>query len=709
MRLSGEELLQTLPFPTDFLPCRLMEDYDLRSCYLPDLSGLHLRIYQFQLLLERELPDLAEHLARLNVEPTYLSQWFLSFFAASCPLHLLFRIFDVIFAEGASETLMRVALAVMRKNQGRLLALREFEDVMHILLSRSLWDPYGCTPTSADDLVNDFTSLSKLITRAKLHEMENNFKEAQESKNPAKAGILPGVQATASRFLGRLWSQSNVASARSASLTPGSSTAPRPVSYIRRTASKQSLASTLDSVEGGSDSSARSTSTALTYDSMSPQESHADVSITKPQDSMMEASADLITKGKKEDNQIEDLLIALSSLQREHAVVVTQLQRECENRIDENQIVSSLINRLKLERVTKTNFNRRNTYDASTMVVKSTDEEESDDSLQCLIEDVDKRVLYDRRRSHPDETKEQIRGQLTKAQKERDYEASRARELACKLAEQEQNNTAAKDQLRETRLRLQDNHRDKQRLERTINELRTARKGSGGLDMTSAKGMARSPSGESLSGPSPTGLREFKLSRHNSSLSSSAAELSNKSQSPTSQHQPCRTASPGASHSRNYSRRASSLATHSVFSSAENHSPMGEDALLLELVNAKTAEATALQELEELKCRFEALKKATGATLATKAGNAFSVTGADGGPLSAVPLRLSTPITPEGAMSGSGPLTSPAGIATAKGTSTTPPPSSGSAGPSSGSGGLGFFGAWGRRATSSSNVGSAPK
>src|ERR1700712_1327670 len=113
-----------------------MEDYDLRSCFLPDLSGLHLRIFQFQKLLQQHVPSVSSHLESLGVEGTYLSQWFLSFFAVTCPLPLLFRIYDVIFAEGASETIMRVALALMRKNEEKIMAWYEFQNVIQLLLSQ---------------------------------------------------------------------------------------------------------------------------------------------------------------------------------------------------------------------------------------------------------------------------------------------------------------------------------------------------------------------------------------------------------------------------------------------------------------------------------------------------------------------------------------------------------------------------------------------
>lgn len=117
-----------------------MDHYGLRSCYLPDLSGLHLRVYQFQTLLSRHLPNLYAHLESLHIEPLYVSQWFLSFFAVTCPLPMLLRIYDVLLLEGASETLMRVALSLMQRNEKKIMACTEMEDVMQLLLSRSLWD-----------------------------------------------------------------------------------------------------------------------------------------------------------------------------------------------------------------------------------------------------------------------------------------------------------------------------------------------------------------------------------------------------------------------------------------------------------------------------------------------------------------------------------------------------------------------------------------
>lgn len=83
----------------------MMGQYDLRTSFTPDLGGLHIKIYQFRELLRDSLPEVSAHLEELQIDPaSYVSQWFLSFFAVTCPL-------PVRFATGApSLLLMKLAL-----------------------------------------------------------------------------------------------------------------------------------------------------------------------------------------------------------------------------------------------------------------------------------------------------------------------------------------------------------------------------------------------------------------------------------------------------------------------------------------------------------------------------------------------------------------------------------------------------------------------
>ncbi len=79
----------------------LMYDYGLRQFYLPDMPGLHVRLYQFDRLLEDNLPQVSLHLSRNNITSlSFASDWFLSLFAHKFPISIVLRIFDIIISEG---------------------------------------------------------------------------------------------------------------------------------------------------------------------------------------------------------------------------------------------------------------------------------------------------------------------------------------------------------------------------------------------------------------------------------------------------------------------------------------------------------------------------------------------------------------------------------------------------------------------------------
>lgn len=111
---------------------RLMFTYGLRDFFLPEMPGLHLRIYQFDRLLEDFVPDLYQHLQNENIKSSmYAIQWFLTFFAYKFPLAMVLRIFDVVIAEGL-ESILKFALNLMIKNHDHLLKLK-FEELLEFL------------------------------------------------------------------------------------------------------------------------------------------------------------------------------------------------------------------------------------------------------------------------------------------------------------------------------------------------------------------------------------------------------------------------------------------------------------------------------------------------------------------------------------------------------------------------------------------------
>lgn len=561
-----------------------MEHYDLRSCFLPDLSGLHLRIYQFQDLLSKHLPTLAAHLAGLQIEPLYVSQWFLSFFAVTCPLPMLLRIYDVILTEGASETLMRVALSLMRRNESKITACTELEDVMGLLLSRALWDTYG---GNADDLVNDFVGLTGLVTRERLENLEKSFKETNSEESNSKDSSLPSVQnvqAAASRFLGRFWTgTSSTAKTTSPTSSLGVVAPSRPSSLLRRTPSKQSMASTLNSIES-TDSQLSAVSTEATAISRNPSADCTPIKVVAFGTSVTSPAG---VSGQDRDlhTQIEDLLTALSDMQREQTVLASELQKEREDREEDRAAVQRFIERAK-QPAPLLAIPEGESQASPSSSESSGELEEFEDSLAELEEQFTKRPS--KRSSLAQQTKHQMREDLKLWKAQYDVEVTRSADLTRQLTDEKAENARILEQFRDMRTRMQDAHQDKQRLEKTLQDMRSRR-------FSTDSEFESVPATPVDVPPASGGLRELKLGR-SGSLRSTAAPV------------------PA------FSKRSSSLGISTVLAT-EDHKPASEDALLLELVNAKTAEAVARQEMEEMKGKLDSLRKMIGGGRAAAAVN----------------------------------------------------------------------------------------
>ena len=549
-----------------------MEHYDLRSCFLPDLSGLHLRIYQFQHLLSKHYPELSAHLESIQVEPLYVSQWFLSFFAVTCPLPMLLRIYDVLLTEGASETLMRVALSLMRRNEKKIMACTELEDVMGLLLSRALWDTYN---QNADDLISDFVGLTGLVTREGLESLESSFTARNDGETVAKEDSTPTIQAAASKFLGRFWAGSGSTSTSSAKVTSPTSSLnvakdSRPSSFLRRTPSKQSMASTLNSTESTESHLTISTdATALSR--------NASVDVTPSKHGNVGVS----DQARDLHSQIEDLLTALSNMQREQSLLAGELQKEREEREEDRMCIHRFLEQAKKP---TTNLNAIPEGEAQHASSPSKSDIFPNINQDALVEIEEHFAsITSKRSSLMQQSKHQMREDIRLWKDQCDIETTRSADLARQLAQEKAENARIVEQFRNTRSRMQEAESDKQRLEKTIADFRTRRYSTESeFESVPATPVDSAPT-------SAGGLRELKLGR-SGSIRSNATTLN--------APQP-------------FAKRASSLGMQSVLAT-ENHKPPTEDALLLELVSVKTSEAVARQELEEVKGKLDSLRKMLG-------------------------------------------------------------------------------------------------
>ncbi|KAN0104907.1 Rab-GTPase-TBC domain containing protein [Hyaloscypha variabilis] len=667
---------------------RLMEHYDLRNCFLPDLSGLHVRIYQFRELLKQHQPNLSAHLDALQIEPAYVSQWFLSFFAVTCPLPMLFRIYDVIFAEGASETIMRVALSLMRKNEEKIMACTEFEDIMQLLLSRGLWDVYHY---NADEFVNDFVSLTGVVSHESLQALAVSYNEAKvaHSVTPSE-----NIGSAATRFLGRLWAGSN-SSTKSVSLSvsPGLAAPSRPASFLRRSPSKNSIASTLNSTEGGGTDSMLSSSTDAT--SMSRDSSNADVTSVRTPSVSFNNAIVVPSKTNKDKNlhsQIEDLLTALSEMQRDHAILATQLQREREEREEDRTAVRSLLDGLR--RKTSSETVKSSGSDGTVKPVYNEDDEglvdeepetepESPeevalapgapitaDDLSRLLDVVEDRFSAPSpdRRSSMLQSKSQLREELARSKEQLIIEVSKSQDFSRRLSDQQQEIQNLKDQVKEGHLHIRNAHAEKQRLEKQIHDLRQRSSAA-----TTPDGSRDAESEWPARISAPSGLRELKLGRANSKERSKGTMFGKRTSSLAATNNPPKDKEKENDNPSPSSSQSSSQSSSAIPSPTKAAQDADTDALVLELVQAKTAEAIAKQEAEEAKAKLESLRKLLG--MGNESGSSNSNPGAGAGTGHKVSPSLSLGV--------GGYLT--------KGTSKeVPTPVSATAG---------FWGGWGKRAT----------
>lgn len=400
---------------------------------------------------------------------------------------------------------------------------------------------YAC---HADDFVNDFVSLTSLVTKESLQALEASYNQSQG----VPTGIsFPQMQAAASRFLGRFWAGSGSGSGSHISMKPFSLN-PNHASTsasIRRSASKQSMTSTLNSIESASDASTAPT-----------ELSASDAPKPRAKSTMSQ------NKDRDLHTQIEDLLMALSDLQRQHADLTRDLQHEREEREEDQQVAKAMLNHIK------------NTENPPSELIGKAEER----FVGGAAPD----------RESIDQTKHQLRDDLNRWKEMHSVEAGRCLDLTRRMDDHEKENASLREQLREARGRIQDGYRDRQRLERMVRDLRSVKPPTSDSPPESYG----SPTSEPGEGVTPPGLRELKLVRSNSQRSVSQRSTSQRS---------------------TFTKRSSSLGLQSVLST-ENNKPAGDEALLLELVNAKTAEAVAKQELEEVKSKMEGLRKQVAAS-----------------------------------------------------------------------------------------------
>lgn len=582
-----------------------MEDHGLRSSYSKSLSGLHSRIFQFQQLLTPLSPNLLAHFKDLGVEFAYLSQWFMTIYATTCPLDTLFRIYDVILAEGANETIMRVALALIMKNEQKLLNMVELEDVLQLLLGRDIWEPYENNP---DQLIEEVTTLfNQVVTKQVLEKLHKRFltqSEGAAAEKTVRALGFGNLHGSAFRIFDNWWTPS-----KTASLSPAA--------FLRRTTSKQSL-STLNSINGSGADSLASTDS---YASTAPTE------VDRDQERDSATPTKFHRSVRQEDRnlheQVEGLLMALSEVQREAAQTAADLQKEQEKRSKAQDIVGDLVKLFHQKSAVDAYTRQRRTTLPSRITSEQSPEEAREFRRRSnFIKSVTKNIMSGDSLTMAEDAG--LRASLLKLSALFDAEQSLTQEPETKHIEDHESHSDAEKlvlQLEGELARLRQRMvRDRaQRHSRKTADLKEARLSLRHSDKT--KGfpvrVRRDLYGKQAE---ERPMSPETLSRAPGPLTISVPRIRPRQPVPSP---PARTASPSNPPPRmiktqdgretaapqKFSKRTSSLVTHNILATPDHTTPP-EETLLLELVNAKTREATAMHERDEMKVQLDKARRA---------------------------------------------------------------------------------------------------
>ncbi|KAF9345794.1 hypothetical protein BGX34_004456 [Mortierella sp. NVP85] len=283
---------------------RMMETYDMRTMFTLNMEGLQLRLYQFSALLTEHLPMLHAHLSFHSIQPAmYASQWFLSLFAYTYPLPLVLRIYDVVFSEGAPETIMRVAVAFLKKNEEKLMQLQEFEDLLDVL-STKLYEVYE---DNAGEVIRDAMALSTEITKDKLDALAVSYVAELEDQQKRTGEV------TSKRFRDRFGVPKSFSSGSDEPKSPTNITAKLDKPKANKAGSRLSIAASF-----GSSAALLLGGGASSNEDEVAQSSASSITIRTPTGGAPPSDSMLL-------DQIQDLAKALSTLQREHVEVTESL------------------------------------------------------------------------------------------------------------------------------------------------------------------------------------------------------------------------------------------------------------------------------------------------------------------------------------------------------------------------------------------------
>lgn len=443
---------------------RLMECYDMRTMFTVNLSGLHLRLFQFEYFLSFCVPSVSTYFNSIGIHPfMYASQWFLSLFAVTCPLSILHRIYDIIFGEGAPETIIRVAIALIIKNEAHLLSI-DFEENLQFLLSPELWTVYN---QNDDELISDVVGLDNIVTKDSLSDLEQKFNQNIVDHKTFTKSTTSEIHTIAVRFFEKLWGNANA----SLPIFLSSSTSlnsHHECNDMQRISPKLNV-STSSSIDSES-------SEFETTNSRSSSLSFLDKKSTPKK--ILSFNNSFEHDNKKLHYQIEDLVIALNSLQKEHAFTIEQLEISNKASLKYKNIALRLVELMNVS----LDFPDKGLSDAEESNKHDNNENVDNIVLDNVVscenytnENYDKKEIVQELLKELNDSclpSNPLVEELSSLQEKLSYEQSKVKDLEKLIDLKELEIMDMKDQIRDVRIHWNEMLKEKQKMQKIISEIK---------------------------------------------------------------------------------------------------------------------------------------------------------------------------------------------------------------------------------------------
>uniref|UniRef100_A0A183BKM7 Rab-GAP TBC domain-containing protein n=1 Tax=Globodera pallida TaxID=36090 RepID=A0A183BKM7_GLOPA len=121
--IVGQLLLQMPEEEAFAVFMRLMETYRLRELYKPTMTELGLCMFQLEVIVQEQMPDLHMHFNNMGFDTSmYASSWFLTVFLTTVSLDLANRIMDWFLVDGI-DAIFRIAISILQQSRIDLLQL----------------------------------------------------------------------------------------------------------------------------------------------------------------------------------------------------------------------------------------------------------------------------------------------------------------------------------------------------------------------------------------------------------------------------------------------------------------------------------------------------------------------------------------------------------------------------------------------------------